>query len=206
MAKERMLVEGVDDIYAIAEFMGHHVAWNPPPVQIVERNGEEIFVPGTISAELKSSPKVGVVVDANSNPTGRYQKIRKEALSLFPDIPEVLPPEGMIATNSKGNRFGIWLMPDNQQTGMIETFLHWLVPDEQTNLWKYAQGAASVAKEIHGAPFTSAHLDKARIHTFLAWVDPPGESLGRALKRKILNAKTDRALPFVKWFRQLYEL
>jgi hypothetical protein len=84
--------------------------------------------------------------------------------------------------------------------------LHWLVPDEQADLWKYAQSAAVVAKETHGAPFISAHLDKAQIHTFLAWVDPPGENLGRALKRKVLNAKSVRALPFVKWFRALYEL
>jgi hypothetical protein len=206
MAKERMLVEGVDDKYAIAELLGHHIVWDPPPVDIVNRNGDEIFTSGTISAELKSSPKVGVVVDADTNPIGRFQRIRNEALPLFPSIPDEPPSEGMIVTNAKGSRFGIWLMPDNRQDGMIETFLHWLVPGEQTALWNYAQDAAIAAKETHGAPFISAHLDKARIHTFLAWVDPPGENLGRALKRKVLNAKSDRAIPFVRWFRRLYEL
>lgn len=207
MAKERMLVEGVDDIYAIAELMGYHITWGkPPPVQIIERNGDEIFVPGTISAELKSSPKVAVVVDANSDPIGRYLKIRKEALEMFPDIPDALPPEGLITVNAKGNRFGVWLMPDNQQTGMIETFLHWLVPEEQDALWKFARETTSVAKEVHNAPFRATHLDKARIHAFLAWANPPGENLGRALKRKILDPKSHHATPFVSWFRQLYEL
>ncbi|ALF56188.1 hypothetical protein ACX27_30425 [Nostoc piscinale CENA21] len=55
------------------------------------------------------------------------------------DIPEQLPDTGLIHTIEDGIKFGIWIMPDNQISGMLETFLACLIKYEDESIWQYAQ-------------------------------------------------------------------
>jgi len=165
-----------------------------------------MFVPGRISAELKSYAAVGVMVDADDNGVARWGKLRAQALPFFPGVPMDLPQDGLVVSNGDGQRFGVWMMPDNRQDGMLETFLHWLVPESAQALWAHAVAATDAAKREHGAAFKEVHYDKAKIHALLAWMDPPGERLGGAIRARILDAASERAQPFVGWFRRLYEL
>jgi hypothetical protein len=96
-------------------------------------------------------------------------------------------------------------MPDNKSEGMLETFLKYLVPNQADNVWLYAQEAARTAKQ-RGAPYKDVHIEKANIHTWLAWQDEPGPALGVALKRKVLDPNSAAAKPFVDWFIALFEL
>ncbi len=112
---------------------------------------------------------------------------------------------GLIIKNNDGKHFGAWIMPDNQKLGMIETFLRYLVPGNQAALWSHAERSTADALD-HGATYKHLHSDKARIHTWLAWGDPPGERFGTALLKKILDASAPSATPFVKWFKDLYQL
>jgi hypothetical protein len=203
---KRLLVEGVDDVYAIAQLMGQYVSWTPPPVNIVACNGDEIFSPGRISLELKSGSVVGVMIDADVDGLTRWRRIRSEALLLYPEMAMDLPSEGLVISNNGGDRFGVWLMPDNRQEGMIETFLRWLVPPDNKVLWKHAEDSTKAAKDHHQAKFRESHHDKAKIHAWLAWMDPPGLRFGEAIRARILDPKSTLALPFVSWFRRLYEL
>jgi hypothetical protein len=57
-----------------------------------------------------------------------------------------------------------------------------------------------------GAKCRPHHVDKSNIYTWMAWQDPPGQSFGTALVSKVLDSRAPQALPFVKWFRDLYEL
>ncbi len=52
------------------------------------------------------------------------------------------------------------MMPDNQSREMLETFLAYLVPDN--NLWQYTQNKVIEAKK-QGATYRDYHLDKANI-------------------------------------------
>ncbi|MBP0029629.1 DUF3226 domain-containing protein [Roseofilum sp. Guam] len=120
-------------------------------------------------------------------------------------IPEQLPTSGLIHVTPDGIQFGVWIMPDNQTQGMLETFLKYLVRDESQRLWEYAKEVAQEAKQ-KGATFKSSHGDKANIYTWLAWQDPPGRQLHDAVKQKILDPNHPKAQDFVKWFKTLYEL
>ena len=86
---------------------------------------------------------------------------------------------------------------------MMETFLKFLVPDPDDPILSFATKARDEAKSL-GAPFKDAHADKAVIHTWLAWQDPPGRQLHDAIVQKILDPKSPHAAPFVRWFRSLY--
>jgi hypothetical protein len=111
----------------------------------------------------------------------------------------------VIEKNEQGKRLGIWIMPDNVERGMMETFMTFLVPEQQQDVWQLAQSSSHQARGL-GAQFREVHRDKATIFTWLAWQDPPGQSLGTALVQRALDPHAPYAGRFVAWFRQLYGL
>jgi hypothetical protein len=110
----------------------------------------------------------------------------------------------LIHTNSDGLKLGIWLMPNNVSCGMLEAFLLDLIP-EGDPLIGYANKAAKTAQRL-GAPFKPAHHQKAIVHTWLAWQDEPGAQLHQAVKKQVLASTGPHAAPFVKWFRELFDV
>ena len=210
--RKRLLVEGTDDLYTIAHLMGHHVQWpsrkDDAPVRIEPRDGvENVLDPDTIPVRLKA-PDIdilGVIIDADDEIDRRWRSICRLCSPFFSDIPESLPANGLIVRNADGKHFGAWIMPDNRKIGMLETFLCCLVPESKSALWSHAEKSTADALN-HGAAYKDSHSDKARIHTWLAWMDPPGERFGTALLKKVLDAKAASAAPFVQWFKELYQL
>ena len=96
-------------------------------------------------------------------------------------------------------------MPDNKTEGMLETFLAYLIKDENETLWQYSQQVVYETKS-QGANYKPTHTDKAKIHTWLAWQDEPGNQLHIAVKKKILDPQHPKAETFVDWFKALYSL
>lgn len=207
-----LLVEGKQDVRVIPELIeANGVNWGTkksPVVYIRDYDGYQNLVdPDVISTELQASglSALGIMIDADDNPSGRWHSIRGVSLRSIPDLPETLPEEGLIHTAPNGIKFGIWIMPDNKMCGMLETFLTYLIPTGNEVLWQFAQEAVQEAKG-KGATFTDSHLDKANIYTWLAWQHPPGRQLHQAVIECILNPKHPDAQRFVTWFRALYEL
>jgi hypothetical protein len=207
-----LLVEGKQDMRVIPELIeANGVNWGTrrsPIVYIRDYDGYQKLVdPDVISTELQASglSVLGIMIDADDNPVGRWQSIRSASLKSIPDIPEALPDEGLIHIAPNGIKFGIWVMPDNKMRGMLETFLTYLIPTEKEELWLFAQQIAQEAKS-KGAEFTEPHLDKANIYTWLAWQNPPGRQLHQAIMERILDPKHPNAQRFVNWFRTLYGL
>jgi len=193
--------------------MSAHVDWprgkKDAPVYINMGNGaSEILKDGYLTAFIKGSAikTLGVMLDADDKPRGRYERVHTLCHQLFPRLPSDLPLAGLIvenATNQK--RFGLWIMPDNVSEGTLETFLRYLVPNASEPVWKHAVESMNAAKRI-GCPCRDAHFVKAHLYTWLAWQDPPGQSPGQSLTKKILDPQSPNATPFVNWFRQLYRL
>jgi hypothetical protein len=209
---KQLLVEGVDDLLAVVGLMEHHVPWprdkHKAPVWInAVGSVDEIFDPTYLSTKLKESglEVLGIMVDADDQPGGRWATLCTLCRHAVPTLPKNLPPEGLIVDCTSGLRLGFWMMPDCSSDGMLETFLRHLVPTSSDAVWTHAQKSSVHARTL-GAPYRDAHSDKAYIHTWLGWQDPPGERLGIALTRKILDANASTATPFVKWFKALYGL
>ena len=96
-------------------------------------------------------------------------------------------------------------MPDNQSAGMLETFLSHLIPTGQDLLWKFARRSRAEAR-THGATYSDSHEIKADIHTYLSWIDPPGQQLHTAVMTKSFDARTPLGLSFARWFVELFDL
>jgi|JI61114C2RNA_FD_contig_91_711982_length_2037_multi_1_in_0_out_0_2 hypothetical protein len=176
-----------------------------------QRNEEGLLEPGYIETELKTANlhSLGVLLDADLDVRARWQALRDRCLERYPDFPKEPLPQGLVLTPALGPRLGAWLMPNNLEPGMLETFLLTLCPQSYSpDLWQYAQDAvAHVEKRTNGQPpWKPTHRDKALVHTFLAWQDPPGRQMHEAVMENLLDVKGPAAKSFVDWFRRLYEV
>ena len=83
------------------------------------------------SGETKT---IGVVVDADVSIGSRWQQIRDILVksNLYADIPEECPSNGLILKpiNSDDIKIGVWIMPNNNNNGMLEDFAAFLIPDD----------------------------------------------------------------------------
>ena len=138
--------------------MRAHIDWPKQPEDwpVYIENGlsaEEILADGFLTAKLKASDlkTLGVLFDADTNPAGRYTRFRNRFIGLFPKLPAALPEGGLIAENDDHKRIGLWIMPDNQRAGDLETFLRLMVPKEAEGLWQLSTKSVAEARSI-GAP------------------------------------------------------
>ncbi len=209
---KKLLVEGPDDLRVIPELIEKNgILWGQKReqaiVSIEDCGGYEKINADLISTELQASglTNLGVIIDADEYPSARWISIRNACLPSMPDIPEKISETGLIHMTKNGIKFGIWIMPDNQMRGMLETFLAYIIRDEGGTLWQYAQEVAQEAKS-KGGSFKDSYLDKAKIYTWLAWQKEPGRQLHQAIKYEILNPQHPKVQTFITWFKTLYEL
>ncbi len=208
-----MLVEGEDDKFAIIELMGHHTHWpndkTKAPVYLQAiGSANDILADGFIPLKLQESGTkvLGVVLDADVEFDRRWARVKQVCRSVFDDVPDDMPKRGLILQDqAEGPRFGVWIMPDNQHRGMLETFLQALIYERSAPLLAYAKSVVLEAR-AQSAPCREAHIAKAEIHTWLAWQDPPGQAFGRAITSLTLDPQCAAAEPFVSWFLNLYRL
>lgn len=215
----KLLVEGQTDKRVIPYLMeANGIAWEDstgqPTVTIKPMDGvEEILKPGAVEAELAATglEALGVIVDANGDAHKRWNQLRRHCDSAIPGLPEVLPEGGVITAgrqNPAGRnipRFGVWIMPDNRLTGMLEDFLLQFVRNDSKELLDLAHHCTKEAKN-QGAPYKSPHFAKARLHTWLAWQDEPGKQLHEAVHHRLLDPTKPQCQPFVEWFRALFSV
>jgi hypothetical protein len=197
----RCYVEDYDTSGAIVALMRHdnQDAWPPngkgAPVYVIPPNDlDELLTSDSLHTELNGSGReaLGIVLDAETQPRRPWERIKSFARSADPafnEIPNDMPPTGLILVNSEGKRLGLWIMPDNKSPGMLEDWLRELVPDTQNELWEYAIECVTTARRKWKAKCCrDSVIIKAHLHTLLAWQDPPA------------------AKGFVSWFKKLYGL
>lgn len=208
----RLLVEGQGDLRIIAELVEKNgIAWgskNDPVVEIKQYDGiEALLAPRVLTTEIKASglEVIGIVVDADLDCVARWQQLKSRCEQAIPSLPETIPIGGLVMSNDNGPRFGVWIMPDNQSSGMIETFLTRLIPSQSQALRDYAAKCLEDSRQ-HDAPWIDAHHDKALVHTWLAWQNPPGHQLHTAIVANQLKPNTESSTAFIRWFCELYQL
>ena len=121
------------------------------------------------------------------------------------ETPDKVPREGFVGeAEAYRARVGVWLMPDNQREGTLENFLRDLV-EEVDPLLPYAEESSWRAKEL-GAKFSGSDVDKAVLHTWLAWQEEPGLPYGTAMRARFFRDDSPAAQAFVTWFRMVFNI
>ena len=211
--RRRLVVEGYADLYSVRGVMRPYIDW--PTTQdasrypvFIDRGGsvDEILNQKFLNV-LLTSPTIeilGIMIDADETPAQRYRTLHGLCIGSFPGMPDVLPTDGLIVNNASNMRLGVWIMPDNHSEGDLEAFLRNLVPSPR--LWEHAERSTELAKEDYNAPYRDAHLNKAKLYSWLSWQDPPVQNPGKALDSRSLDSTLPTAQTFVTWFRTLYDL
>ncbi|MDH6059042.1 hypothetical protein NWP17_01045 [Chrysosporum bergii ANA360D] len=214
---KKLLVEGKDDLRVIPELIEKNgIYWGDNEKQgivlIEECGGFTNITSDLISTELQARglTHLGLMVDADDDADSRWQSLRDTILSSLSnhnsiDIPERIPETGLIVNTPDGQKFGVWIMPDNIIPGMLETFLGYMIPQQGESLWQYAQKVAREAKK-QGAKFKDSYIEKAAIYTWLAWQEEPGRQIHQAIKYNIFNPQDPRVQVFITWFEKMYDL
>ena len=119
----------------------------------------------------------------------------------FDTLSGVPPKDGMVARQGQSPALGIWMMPDNENAGMLETFACRLVAGEDP-AWLHATAAVASLPEGADRFSRERHLDKALIHTWLAWQEEPGCQLGTAVAKNYLATDHDDVGRFCSWIER----
>jgi hypothetical protein len=199
--KRRLLVEGKDD---------KHVVWGlcesygmPQTFDVEDAEGVDPLL-DLVSVQLRGSgiERVGVVADADSEVASRWASIRDLLrTSGYEDVPVAPKADGTILVQEGKPVVGVWLMPDNTTTGMLEDFIASLIPAGDALLSRAAVTIDSIPAEERR--FSAVHRSKALVHTWLAWQEHPGSPMGQAIGKRDLDAQAPQAQRFVTWLRRL---
>ena len=203
----KLLVEGPDDLFVIARLRElNHLADNIfiKPCGSVEKAIELFRI--LIDKQAAANRILGIVVDADTNIAGRWQRISQILTESGKyHVPDILPEAGMVLLpcDKEDPKIGVWMMPDNQLNGMLEDFLAMLAVNDQELLDEVDTTLTTLEnKELN--KYKSVHKAKARIHTFLAWQEEPGVSMWNAIAKSYLRADSEQAVLFVDWLRRLF--
>lgn len=205
-----LLVEGIGDMEVVGALLdAKQIA---PGFAISVENGinnlkQRFIVSLKATNQLK---KLWVIADADSNCNAKWQMLRDcmtrhSGYDVNPKTP--LPSEGAVftPTNKQGITVGIWIMPDNSNAGMLENFIDMLVKSDDTLIAEARSivDTLDAQRDRHSGIFKPIHKPKATIHTWLAWQDVPGRSIGSAILRKRLETSKPLCESFMQWLMNL---
>ncbi|WP_026097589.1 DUF3226 domain-containing protein [Baaleninema simplex] len=204
-----LLVEGTNDCHVVMALCETH---NVPETFGIYQCGSDNGVLKRLNALIvrPNPPKViGVMLDADKpsvdSVRGRWESIKSKLrnnnhrydLDVNPDI------NGTIVERIEDKpKLGFWLMPNNQDSGMLEDFCAELAEPKSL---QFARESVREAKNRNMTTFKEVHYSKAVIHTYLAWHDEPGYPLGKAITRQSLRPHTYLAEKFTNWLTRLFE-
>ncbi len=198
-----LLTEGINDCHVILALCKHFKT--PETFGLYECGSDEKAIKrlAALLASEERKEAIGIVVDAD-NPsllakwTAIKYRLNKESIEL-PESPQINGT--IIPGNEIHPKIGIWLMPNNQDDGMLEHFCHQLAPEASI---QYAAACVDNARSLGYASFIENHRQKAIVHTFLAWQDEPGMPLGQAITARNLDPDSTLGKSFADWLTNLF--
>ena len=208
-----LLVEGTDDEHVLKHICGNR---DIPHLDEVKSCGNDIKLIENLEVRLKVSEEgdvIGVVIDADTDIADRWKSIRNRITDAdvgYQNVPSQPDPDGTILDPPAGTllpRLGVWIMPNNQISGILEDFLHFLVPQPNI-LFDYAKACV---KSIPDVPddegvFKSKDESKAVIYTWLAWQKDPGLPFGTAITARFLDPDVPEVDVLAAWLKRLFFL
>lgn len=200
-----LLVEGDNDCHVVMALCAAH---NVPETFGIYQCGSDAGVLKRLNALIirPNPPQViGVMLDADKpSLEGRWQSIKDKLKNNHHSYALPITPNAdgtVVESDTDKPKLGFWLMPNNQDSGMLEDFCAELA--EPASL-AFARECVEQAHRRNVTTFKEVHRSKAVIHTYLAWHDEPGYPLGKAITRQALRPHTDVAVRFTNWLIRLF--
>ena len=151
--------------------------------------------------------RLAVIVDADSDVNGggcpraidRITKIVEQyGFNLVPNH----PVSGFIFEHDDGLAdFGLWVMPNNCDEGMLEDWIKSCVHSNEHELFSHAK---EVVGELSPQKFRPIDCSKAEVATWLAWQKKPGHWLYRAVKEQLIDTNSILFQELSDWLNHIY--
>ncbi len=111
-------------------------------------------------------------------------------------------PSGLIFENSDGLAdLGLWIMPNNQNEGMLEDFIKTCLSTTELPLFDHA---VQVVQAVPNKKFKDHHYSKAEVATWLAWQNQPGHGLYYSVKDKLLDTEHALFQEMQQWLKNIF--
>lgn len=198
---QKLLVEGNDD---------QHILWAicekyklPQNFDVIDCKGiDPLLTKIPVYLKTHGLQSIGIIIDADENLENRWNALKSRLSQTFP-IPDTFPKEGLIVKNEEGIKLGVWIMPNNEEKGMIEDFIRFLIPEDDKLLPEINKFLSEIeAKGIH--KYNEIHCSKAKIHAWLALQERPGVPMGQAITKRYLTTGTEGFKVFLTWLKKLF--
>jgi hypothetical protein len=156
--------------------------------------------------------RLAIIIDADykdANGLGCRRTIER--------VEEIVQPfQFVLAQNSRNNLgglrfkhadgladFGLWIMPNNQDEGMLEDWIKHCVKQDEKTLFQHA---TEVVSALPQPKFKPIHRTKADVATWLAWQNSPGHGLYRALWEKeiLIDQNNPWYQGLAGWLQDIY--
>lgn len=211
-----LIVEGNQDKAFVEALMGRRKidttqSYGTFEIQVAKGYEKVLkILPTLITAENHET--IGIIIDADTERLAHWNQVldilKKSGYSSLPSKPE---KKGTIITQEEEElpKIGVWIMPDNQTDGKLETFIKYLIPEPENDaLLQLAQETVNtlVKNQLH--KFSEADKEKAILHTWLAWQKEPGLSLSQAVTARFKNQfilDDKKANDFITWLQKLFK-
>ena len=198
---QKLLVEGNED---------QHVIWAlcekyklPENFDVVDCEGiDKLMVQIPVRFKQSGIETIGIIIDADTDINSRWQTLKDLFDKQEIVLPEIIPIEGLIL-NKENIKIGIWIMPNNNQDGMLEDFINFLIPiDDKLSPIITKHLTEIETKGINS--YKSIHKSKAFIHSWLAVQETPGTPMGLSITKRYLTTDETTCLMLINWLRNLF--
>ena len=191
-------MEGQDDEHVVRHICERHAVKSP--FCIVEKGGVDKLL-AAIVPEIKVSGRqaLGILLDANTNPAGRWDAVKDRLARVDMNLPESLCASGAIIESRP--RVGVWLMPDNTSQGELEDFVVQMIPNCDPVLplsQRYITGIPTAARK-----FSNKKELRAQLYAWLAAREDPRQ-MGTAIRAGDLEVDGALCQEFVAWLTRLF--
>jgi hypothetical protein len=235
MPIQRLILEGQNDKHTISnllyvldvpdpiDYETKEAFWNDfLKVERFEGGKQEALKMFKKSLKEPSLDCLGLIVDADESALNTWRSIRNLLINArfsTENLPDTPSTNGTIIQEEGKPLVGIWIMPDNLNPEpnnpnahfYLEHFYESLIAKEDILLEKATSISQSIfdsiSHDVYDSRFKNVHFQKAKIHTWLAWIDEPGDSLGRTLKKKqLFNFENELLTRFINWYKTTFKL
>ncbi len=153
-----------------------------------------------------SITRLAVVVDADSEDNGGgYKHVIDRVAKIVTSYGFTLasnPVGGVLFQHNDGLAdFGLWVMPNNCDDGMLEDWIKSCVHENEHELFEHAE---IVVDTLPQTKFKPIHISKAEVATWLAWQKQPGHGLYRAIEDELIDTNSALFKELSVWLTHIY--
>jgi hypothetical protein len=151
--------------------------------------------------------KLAVIIDADHNENGGgYERAINRVVEIVTPYGFILAAHtggGIIFKHNDGFAdFGLWIMPNNADEGMLEDWIKSAIHPDEQGLFLHA--GTVVAALSQPQKFKPIHRSKAEVATWLAWQKQPGHGLYRAVEDGLIDLTCCYYQEMIRWLKHIY--